>query len=263
LKTARTRILQEGGFANLNEQKKRYGINLHYVDGIAVAWRVSIRRRGSAIGRKFSVKAFGSLEAALQAATAFRDGVNQKFPPLTKQEAHAIRRSTNTSGVPGVYRTKEGEWKASILFSDGTRKTRQFAVRLYGEERARELAIAARVELLKQVHGHVVFHEENLNIQSSDCSDEPAVCINPLKEEPTPSPYRRKTSKALQVGTVHVKTVLSNGEVIRVKYRVAERKKPDGLPQRRYFSVVRYGEEEAERLAISQRQAWEREAPGE
>lgn len=62
-----------------------------------------------------------------------------------------------------VYRTKEGEWKASILFSDGTRKTRQFAIRLYGEERARELAIAARVELLKQVHGHVVFMKKKIS----------------------------------------------------------------------------------------------------
>ena len=87
-------------------------------------------------------------------------------------------------------------------------------------------------------------------------------CINPLKEDPTPSPYRRKTIGALEVGTVHVKTVLSSGEVIKVKYRVAQRTKPNGLPQRRYFSMDRYGEEEAKRLAISQRQAWEREALG-
>jgi len=46
---------------------------------------------------------------------------------------------------------------------------------------------------------------------------------------------------------------------MRVKYWVAQFIKPNGLPRRRYFSVARYGEKEAERLAIAQRQAWERD----
>nr|WP_267884648.1 AP2/ERF family transcription factor [Paracidovorax citrulli] len=229
------------------------------VNGIAVAWRVSIRRRGSTVERIFSVKAFGNLKKALRAAIAFRDEVNQIFPPLTKQEAHAIRRSTNTSGVPGVYRTKMDEWKASIRFEDGKCKTRQFSVRVYGEDGARQLAIDARVELLKQVRGHLIYHDEKIKIRSSDCVDEPAVCIAPHKEKPASSPYCMQTNRNPGVGTVNVKTVLADGQVVRVQYRVAQFIKPDGLPKRRYFSVARYGEKEAERLAIAQRQAWERE----
>ncbi|MVT36892.1 hypothetical protein GO497_03990 [Acidovorax citrulli] len=144
----------------MSGQPKLYGISLRQVNGIAVAWRVSIRRRGRNVGRLFSVKAFGSLKKALKAAIAFRDEVNEIFPPLTKQEAHAIRRSTNTSGVPGVFRTKTGEWKASIQFEDGTCKTRQFAVHVYGEDRAKQLAVEARVELLKQIRGHLIYHDE-------------------------------------------------------------------------------------------------------
>lgn len=247
-------------FPKLSGQPKLYGISLRQVNGVAVAWRVSIRRRGRNVGRLFSVKAFGSLKKALKAAIAFRNEVNEIFPPLTKQEVHAIRRSTNTSGVPGVFRTKTGEWKASIQFEDGTCKTRQFAVHVYGESRARQLAVEARVELLKQIRGHLIFHEEKIKIRSSNCNDEPAVCITPYKEKPAPSPYSMRANRSPGVGTVNVKTVLANGQVVRVQYRVAQFIKPDGLPKRRYFSVARYGEKEAERLAIAQRQAWEREA---
>ncbi|MEA9822356.1 AP2 domain-containing protein [Xanthomonas campestris pv. raphani] len=253
-------FVQRDAWLGLNAQTKRYGISMRTVNSVPSAWRVSIRRRGSVIGRQFSAKAFGSMEEALKAALAFRDEVNERFPPLTKQEAHAIRRSTNTSGVPGVFRTKMGEWKASIHFEDGTCKTRQFAVRVYGEEKARQLAIGARVELLKQVHGYVIYHDEKLDLRSSSGNDEPAVCIIPNKQEPAPNPYRLQTDRVPGVGTVNVKTVLRNGQVRRVTYRVAQFTKPEGLPKRRYFSVLRYGEKEAERLAIAQRQAWEREA---
>ncbi|MVT28642.1 hypothetical protein GO496_09180 [Acidovorax citrulli] len=196
---------------------------------------MSIRRRGRNVGRLFSVKAFGSLKKALKAAIAFRDEVNEIFPPLTKQEAHAIRRSTNTSGVPGVFRTKTGEWKASIQFEDGTCKTRQFAVHVYGEDRAKQLAVEARVELLKQIRGHLIYHDEKIKIRSSSCNDEPAVCITPYKEKPAPSPYCMRANRTPGVGSVNVKTVLANGQVVRVQYRVARFIKPDGLPKRRYF----------------------------
>lgn len=243
----------------MSGQPKLYGIGLRQVNGVAVAWRVSIRRRGRNVGRLFSVKEFGNLKKALKAAIAFRDEVNQVFPPLTKQEAHAIRRSTNTSGVPGVFRTKTGEWKASIQYEDGTCKTRQFAVHVYGEDKARQLAVEARIELLKQVRGHLIYHDEKIKIRSLGSTDDPAVCITPYKEEPAPSPYCMRDKRTPGVGTVNVKTVLASGKVMRVKYWVAQFIKPNGLPRRRYFSVARYGEKEAERLAIAQRQAWERD----
>ncbi|NOJ99897.1 AP2 domain-containing protein, partial [Corallococcus coralloides] len=60
----------------MSGQPKLYGIGLRQVNGVAVAWRVSIRRRGRNVGRLFSVKEFGNLKKALKAAIAFRDEVN-------------------------------------------------------------------------------------------------------------------------------------------------------------------------------------------
>lgn len=244
-------------------QPKLYGISLRRINGGAVAWRVNINRRGNSIDRTFSLATFGGVEEALKEAIAFRDEVNQRFAPLTKQEFHAIHRSSNTSGVPGVFRTTTNEWKAIIHYADGRCKTRQFAIHLYGEEEAKQLAIQARVELLKQVHGHAIRHEEKLNIDEPR-TNEPVLAIAPYKNEPAPSPYERpKNDKPVGVGTVNVKTVLSNGQTVVTKYRVAEFRKPGGLPKRRYFSVARYGEGDAALLAIEQRQAWEREALAE
>jgi hypothetical protein len=262
---ARENDKQEAGHdSNANSdsslQPKLYGIGLRRVNGVAVAWRVSIRRRGSFIDRSFSVSTFGGVDEALKEAIAFRDEVNRRFAPLTKQQFHAIHRSNNTSGVPGVFRTTTNEWKAIIHYADGRCKTRQFAIHLYGEEEAKQLAIQARAELLKQVHGHVIRHEEELDIDVPKNS-QPVLAITPHKDEPAASPYQRADiDKIPGVGTVNVKTVLNNGQTAVTKYRVAEFRKPGGLPKRRYFSVERYGEGDAALLAIEQRQAWEREA---
>jgi hypothetical protein len=243
--------------------QKLYGIGPYRRSGVAVGWRVSINRRGDFVNRYFVAKKFGGMDQALRAAITFRDEVNQTFAPLTKREQCAVLRSSNTSGIPGVFRTTSGEWKARILFSDGRCKTQQFSVLLYGEDEARRKAIRARAELLNLVQGHALHHDEMRNADLPELCTVLDIVITPHKDKPTPSPYdhpRRRNAPGVGVGAVNIKTCLSNGETVVTKYRVAVFKKPDGLPKRRYFSVTRYGEEIAALLAIEQRQAWEREA---
>ena len=243
-------------------QTKLYGIGLYRrAGGATVGWTVSIRRRGDHVNRCFLAKNFGGMDQALQAAIAFRDEVNQRFPPLTKREKCAVLRSNNTSGVPGVYLTTTGEWVARVFLGDGRRKTRRFSIRLLGEDEARRRAIQARAELLSLVRGHVLQHEEMREVHFPDPSTMPDVVITPHKDEPTPSPFEHpRRNKAPGVETANVKTVLKNGRTVITTYRVAVFKQPNGLPKRRYFSVAVYGEEEALRLAREQRQTWEREA---
>lgn len=146
-------------------RRKLYGIGPYRSSGVVAGWRVSIKRRGDTVTRYFASAHFGGLDAALQAAVAFRDEVNQKFPPLTKREQCAVLRSSNTSGIPGVFRTTTGEWKARILFADGSCKTRQFSIQRYGEEEAWRKAVQARAELLALVHGHALQHDEMRDAQ--------------------------------------------------------------------------------------------------
>jgi hypothetical protein len=243
---------------------KLYGIGLYRRSGVVVGWRVSINRRGDLVNRYFVAKKLGGMDQALRAAIAFRDEVNQTFAPLTKREQCAVLRSSNTSGIPGVFRLPTGEWKAGIRYADGSHKTRPFSVRLYGEDEARRMAIQARAELLALVEGHALQHKEMRNVHFPEPTTVPDIVITPHKDEPTPSPYDRpRRNKALGVETTNVKTLLKNGQTVITSYRVAVFTQPNGLPKRRYFSVTRFGEEEALRMAIEQRQAWEREALAE
>ena len=120
------------------------------------SWRVQIVCRGRLHAKRFPVLRHKSTEAALQAATAWRDELRLKLTPFSQQERVQFHRSNNTSGAPGVYRMK-----ATRIRSDGTEaeyihweartpegvkpaRKKAFSVRRYGEECAYELAIAAR-----------------------------------------------------------------------------------------------------------------------
>lgn len=261
-----TRSTGDGGKVQASQpEQKLYGIGPYRRSGgITVGWIVSIKRRGDHVNRCFLAKNFGGMDQALQAATAFRDEVNQRFPPLTKREKCSVLRSNNTSGVPGIYLTTTGEWMARVFLDDGRRKTRRFSIRLLGEDEARRRAIQARAELLDLVQGHVLQHKEMRNVHFPEPRTVPDIVITPHKDEPTPSPYDHpRRNKAPGVETANVKTLHKDGQIVITTYRVAVFKQSNGRPKRRYFSVPVYGEAEALRLAREQRQAWESEALAE
>jgi hypothetical protein len=109
----------------------------------------------------------------------------------------------------------------------------------------------------------MLHHEKMRDTDAAPPPVAPEVVVTPYKEAPADSPYRRaklaRDEKRGDVGRVNVKTLLGNAETVVTTYRVAQIEKSTGLPRRRYFSVSRYGEEGAERLAREQRKAWEKD----
>lgn len=240
--------------------QKPYGIGEYRVAGKVRGWRLSMKRRGTWIDCKFKITEYGDMEQALQAAIAFRDQVNQEYAPFTKQEFCATLRSNNTSGVPGVFVTRDGYWKAMRQFPDGSIKSRQFAISKYGAEDAYRRAVAARHELLRMIRGVVAFHPEVRSDVLPAPDSAPALVRQPYAGTSGNSPYaHQRASRIPGVGIAHARSTRKDGTGTATTYWRALIKTPQGVLKRRYFSVKRYGEEGAKRLAIEQRLRWEEE----
>ena len=149
-----------------NNRRAMYGISRidddrHHTH----AWRVSLRRQGKALVGNFPDRKFGGSGAALDAAQSYRDELLKNYPPLTRQEFARIRRRNNTSGVTGVFRyskkyqlangtiRESWYWGAQWPTDSGEFKSVNYAVKQYGEEMARRLAIEARRAGLERVEG--------------------------------------------------------------------------------------------------------------
>lgn len=117
------------------------------------AWFVSITRHGKAYQRAFPFIAFGGELPALRMATAYRDALLRLIPPQTTKVLRMVPRVRSQSSIPGVFRSADGKklvWIAAIRSNSRTLR-RKFSIRLYGEEGARQLAIEAREEFMKDV----------------------------------------------------------------------------------------------------------------
>ena len=120
-------------------------------------WAVSFRRRGKAYGRHFHYARRGlTKQGALAAAVAWRDRQLSRMRTLSKREFCQIVRSSNHSGVPGVYflhprEHRRGVWQAQVRLPGGAKLTRTFSVHKYGSAPAFEHAVRARKRLLKFV----------------------------------------------------------------------------------------------------------------
>ena len=249
-------------------RERPYGIREYRSAGRFKGWQVSMRRQGVQIDRIFPIHRHGSSEAALSAAIAFRDEVNGGMLPMSKQVYCATLRSNNTSGVPGVRRVRDrtGEhWKASIHILDGPQKSRQFSIAKYGEEGAYRHAVEARRQLLEQVSGNLARHPEARRRQRGEDAEAAVEVVRPpLKDEPAANPFPvERLCDVPGVELTHVKNRPNKrGERKVTSYWTAVIRGADGLPTRRYFSIKRYGDAEAKRMAIEQRLAWERKAGG-
>ena len=127
-------------------------------------WVVSFSRLGQSQYRRFYDLQCGGANKAFAAAVAWRDRQLASTTILTYREFHAQQRSNNTSGVPGVHflqnpRQPDGYWQAKIKLVDGTKLTKTFSVRKFGNADAFERAVAARDEMLALVPDRPYVHD--------------------------------------------------------------------------------------------------------
>lgn len=237
--------------------------------GAHLGWQIKIRRRGILFHRSFNARDHGGMDGALQAALALRDEIDRHYPLMSKREWCATLRSTNTSGVPGVRRVSDrtGEhWKTHVYLSDGRQKTRQFSIAKYGDAAAYQLAVAARHKLLALVEGVAPSYAPR-GRNAPPIKDFDAVLRLRASLNPEPNPFAPAPAcEVIGVHLTHVKDKRPgpDGRYAATPYWTAVIERARGAPLRRYFSVLRYGDETARRLAIEQRQAWEaQQARGE
>ena len=119
-------------------------------------WQVRVERRGIQINEFFADAKFGGRAGSLSEAMHFRDATVKTLRPYSRAELARRKTERNTSGIPGVRRrvkpAKRGGkvheyivWSASGSPAPNQRKTRDFYVSQFGEDRAREKAIAQRL----------------------------------------------------------------------------------------------------------------------
>ena len=129
------------------------------------AWRVTLRRQGKTLVKKFSDLQYGGKRKALAAAKEQRDRWAAEYPALTRAQFAEARRRNNKSGVTGVclvgckYYLVDGSerclwyWEATWPTSSGQHVNQRFSCQIYGSDRAFELACRARKRGLRAVDG--------------------------------------------------------------------------------------------------------------
>jgi hypothetical protein len=121
-------------------------------------WFARYTREGVTFSKHFSDKEFGSAEASLQAAKDWHTKARELFPPMDRREYANLQKGHNKSGIVGVYRTtgvtkghRYAYWVGSWTPWKGKKGMKSFAVGKYGEEGAKQMAIAARDEALRKL----------------------------------------------------------------------------------------------------------------
>lgn len=85
-----------------------------------------------------------------------RDGLDNRRSNLRhathrQQGINRNMRITNVSGITGVRRTKNGYWQASWYRTKGKQSTKAFLIAKYGDDTAKQMAIAYRQAIIENL----------------------------------------------------------------------------------------------------------------
>ncbi len=134
------------------------GISRLKYESVSNGWLARYTREKVLFSKTFFDSAYGSAEASFDAAKAWHDEARRLLPPLNRREYVEIKKGNNTSGITGVHRaTKKAKghrydvWIASWRTAEGKRKNKAFYIGQHGEEKAKELAIQLRKEMVAQL----------------------------------------------------------------------------------------------------------------
>lgn len=116
----------------------------------ANGWLARYTREGVTFSKTFSDSKYGSPEASKTAAESWHKEVRSLFPPMTIDDFYSQIETRTESGIVGVRRVvqmnkgyKYPTWTARWRLN-GKENIRSFSVKKYGEEGAKERAVAAR-----------------------------------------------------------------------------------------------------------------------
>ncbi len=125
---------------------------------VSKGWLARYTREKVLFSKTFFDSAYGSAEASFDAAKQWHEEARRLLPPPNRREYVEIRKRNNTSGITGVHRAKKKSkgyaydvWIASWITADGKSRNRAFYVSQHGEEKAKELAIQLRKEMVAQL----------------------------------------------------------------------------------------------------------------
>jgi len=125
------------------------------------AWVVQVQRDYKKTVKMFTDNRYGGKRKALNAAIEFRDQLISSDTHHYHLKKRNVVRRNNSSGVAGVGRYEAIDnpntnhrrvfWLAMWDDEYGVRRQKRFSVLLYGEDKAKKLAIAERKKKLKEV----------------------------------------------------------------------------------------------------------------
>lgn len=126
------------------------------------AWRTTLQRWKGITVKTFSDSVHHGKRNALKAALEYRNTLLLRHSPFKHHVWLRTRlRKNNTSGIPGVGRyevvadSKTGRrqvfWLAFWVDESGVRRQRKYFISIYGERRAKRLAMAERKRQLNRV----------------------------------------------------------------------------------------------------------------
>jgi hypothetical protein len=133
-------------------------------------WFVRAYRNNKTYSKLLSDSKFGSRETSLQEAMKTRDQFYKQISKIKKRPSKrriVQRDSRNLTGELGVSRTSKrahnGQYYESFTVSwrpkPGVQKSTSFSIKKYGEEKALEMAINHRRQMMKKIHGDDFYHE--------------------------------------------------------------------------------------------------------
>ena len=136
----------------MGKNSKDYGISRVDIPAKKThGWQVRLQRKGWRYQKFFADRMLGGRDKSYAAAVEMRDELVGSLESETRQERAQRKTARNSSGLVGVCRTyavKNGKrypcWQASWSPQPGKRKCVKFFVSVHGEDKAKEMAIAAR-----------------------------------------------------------------------------------------------------------------------
>lgn len=217
-------------------------------------------RRGRSFARTFSIKRYGSNEAAIEAALAYRNQLISEHAMVSRRESHVILRANSHSGIPGVRLNDDrppGRWVASIVLN-GRSMSNSFSVKRYGYDQAFELALQARKQMLRLVVDRKTIRppcDPALELAPehvvTDVVVPPSVFVAVLNH----------SSDVPGVFRFLFRRQRPDGSWLETPTWGAEYRWPDKMVVRRTYSVTRFGEDGARQMAFDQHAAWSRSPP--